>query len=119
MGADVVSEQTMRKSLAELAAECHELAVKRGKYPIDWTPEVGMGDISGELFELMAAHVYEVACGPDDHLRQLAVNEAGDALAALLSVTHQMGIDPDEALAGAIRRNRARVPREHGGEREP
>lgn len=100
------SEPTNKPAtLNELAAECHELAVARGKYS-RWNTLIGRNAIQSELTEW-----YAEASFAEDHPNDTAYHEEeyGDLLHAVLSVGHQMGYDIDAALAGAMERNRKRA----------
>jgi len=95
-------DEQVRESLRRLAAECHELAVARGKYPSVWTPIHGCVAIEREVEEWWRE-------AGDDPERE--AQEMGDVIATVLSIAHHRGIDPAAALEGAIRRNRERAGR--------
>lgn len=101
-----VFSQSMRlASLNNWAAECHKLAVARGKYR-RWNALIGRNAIRSELDEW-----YAEASLAEAHPNATAYHEEeyGDLLHAVLSIGHQMGYDIDATLAGAMERNRKRA----------
>ena len=87
--------------MSTIAAECHRLAKARGKYQEPWCLVFGRVDLGEELDEW-----YEAACAGD---AEREAEEMGDLLHAVLSIAYHRGIDVEDALYNALRRNAERI----------